>query len=228
MRPDDPVADLVTRTLSNLQMMDDLASDGTRTAKPFEVTQMLNSLLSLLVVPREFGTVEYIGRSSVPPHVYADGIRKWRKSPVEFELEQLDGRLPQHLKKLLVGLRNSIAHANFDFQSESDDEISSLVLTACSRDGTPQWAATFRISELRRFLDNLGAELKAAREYQLSHPIRDAAAGVETIDFEVSLPRSIIQRIERLVAADEVTSIEKFIREAIEDQLRDDENFAAA
>jgi hypothetical protein len=75
MSPDDPVADLVNRTLSNLQAIDDLATD-TSTVKPFEVTQMLNSLLSLLIVPRELGTVACIGGSTVPPHVYADGIRK--------------------------------------------------------------------------------------------------------------------------------------------------------
>jgi hypothetical protein len=228
MSPDDPMADLVERTLSNLRTIDDLALEHTRTVKPFEVTQMLNSLLSLLVVPRELGTVECIGRSSVPPHVHADGIRDWRDGPVEFELRELRGKRPQHLKKLLVGLRNSVAHANFKFQPESGGEISSLVFTTCSRDGTAQWSATFRVSELRRFLVNLGAELIAAREYQLSHPIRDAAAEAETIELEINLPSSFVQRINRLVAAGEVRSVSEFIRDAVEAQLRDDEDASAA
>src|ERR1700745_4240319 len=105
MRPDDPVADLVERTLSNLQTIDEVALELTRSVKPFEVTQMVNSLLSLLVIPRELRTVECIGKSDVPPHIHADGIRTWRRGPVSFELHDVSGTRPQHLRKLLVGLR---------------------------------------------------------------------------------------------------------------------------
>lgn len=227
MNPDDPVADLVERTLSNLRTIDDVALEHARAVKPFEVTQMLNSHLSLLVVPRELGTVRCIGMSNVSPHVHADGIRKWRDGPVDLELRELRGKRPHQLKKLLVGLRNSVAHANFKFQPESGGEISALVFTNCSRDGTPQWSATFRVADLRRFLVNLGAELIAAREYQLSHPIMEAAAEATTTELEISLPSSFVQHA-GLVATGEVRSVRQFILDAVEAQLSDDEDAAAA
>lgn len=228
MNPDDPVADLVNRTLSNLQTIEDLALESTWPGRSFGVTQMVNSLLCLLVVPRERGTVECIGRANVPPHVHADGIRNWRHGPVKFELRELRGKRPQHLTKLLTGLRNSVAHANFDFEPEPGGEISAVVFTACLRDGTPQWSATFRVSELRRFLDQLGAELLAAREYQLSHPERRADAEAETTDLEINLPSSVVQRINQVVATGQVRSLRDFIRDAVEAQLRDEEDVPAA
>lgn len=92
MNPDDPIADLVQRTLSNLKTIDDLVAQGTATYPSFEVTQMVNSLLSLLVVPRELGTVDFVGRASSPPHIHLDGIPKWHRGPVEFNLRGLGAR----------------------------------------------------------------------------------------------------------------------------------------
>src|SRR4051812_38383811 len=77
VNPDDPVGALVERTLANLRILDELPSQLASEGQPFEVTQMVNSLLSLLVVPRELGTVEFVGRSGPDPHVFANGIRKW-------------------------------------------------------------------------------------------------------------------------------------------------------
>ncbi len=229
MNLNDPIADLVQRTLANLHTIDDLVAEGTATYKPFEVTQIVNSLLSLLVVPRELGTVEFVGRASVAPHIHLDGIRKWHRSPVEFELRALGGKAPQHLKKLLGGLRNSVAHANFKFIADAQGTVSALKFTHCARGGTPLWSVEFRVTELRNFLLNLGDELVAARDCQKSRPNRvsDIPRAQET-DLEIKLPRSTLERINRLIEAHEADSVGQFIQDAVEAKLRDDEDLVAA
>ncbi len=229
MNPDDPIVDLVRRTLANLQTIDDLAAESTATYEPFEVTQMVNSLLSLLVVPRELGTVDFVGRATVTPHIHSNGIRNWHKGPVEFELRRLSAEPPQHLKKLLGGLRNSVAHANFKFIADAQGTVTALRFTHRARGGAPLWSVEFKVTELRNFLINLGQELIAARDCQNSRPYRTSdISGAQETDLEIRLPKSVLERINKLVAAHEADSVGRFIQEAVEAKLRDDEESVAA
>jgi len=229
VNPDDPVIDLVDRTLANLRIIDELARQRSAEYQPFEVTQLVNSLLSLLVVPRELGTVEFVGRATAAPHLNTDGIRRWHRGPVKFELTRLGGKPPEHLKKLLGGLRNSIAHADFRFISASGGAVSAIEFTNRSRAGVPQWSVTFEVMELGKFLVNLSEELKAARSYQVSLPKDPVSIDqVSLIDVEFRLPASTLERIRGLVAAGEATSIGRFLQDAAEAKLLDDEEVTAA
>lgn len=229
MNLDDPIVDLVTRTLENLELMDDLAASSTGGRKPFEVTQLVNSLLSLLVVPRELNTVDFVGQAK-GAHIQVDGIRKWHQGPVEFELRGIESKPPQHLKKLLGGLRNSVAHANFKFIPEgSKGPISALEFVSCRRDGTPLWSITFKVTELRKFLINLGKELIEARDLQQREDRRlKTVPDADTTDLKVRLPTATVERMNQLVITNETDSLDRFIQDAIEAKLRDDEDVAAA
>jgi hypothetical protein len=226
MNPDDRIVDLVKRTLANLKTMDDLAANGIA-LELFEVTQMVNSLLSLLVVPRELGTIEFVGQSK-GAHSTPNGIASWHRGPVQFELTELDRKPPQSLKKLLGGLRNSVAHATFEFKEDAEKAICALKFTSCGRTGTPFWAVTFHVGELRNFLFNLGDELLAARTRQTSRSSVSKLHKIQMTDLEISLPTSTLEQIERLVANMEVASRGQFIQKAVEAALRDDEDIAAA
>ena len=228
MNPDDPVGALVERTLANLRILDELSSQPAPD-EPFEVTQMVNSLLSLLVVPRELGTVEFVGSGGHDPHVFANGIRKWHAAPVSFTLNEINALPPQSLRKLLGGLRNSVAHAAFKFESNDDGEIVGIEFTHCSRTGVEQWSVTFSVGELRTFLEGLARELKSAREYQLARP-RDhkSSAHVAKSDVEFQLPTAALERIQNLVRAGETTSVGKFLEDAAAAKLLEDEEMSAA
>lgn len=228
MIPDDPVNALVERTLANLRVLDELSSQPSG-VQPFEVTQLVNSLLSLLVVPRELGTVEFVGRVGHDPHVFADGIRSWHSIRVSFELNGLNARPPQNLKKLLGGLRNSVAHAAFKFLPNDDGENVAIRFTHRSRDDVDQWSATFDIEELRAFLEALALELRSAREYQLGRPSKSKSSGqVVMRDVEFQLPAAILERIQNLVIAGETTSIGRFLEDAAAAKLLEDEEVSAA
>jgi hypothetical protein len=228
VNPDDPVGALVERTLANLRILDELSSKPAP-GKPFEVTQLVNSLLSLLVVPRELGTVEFVGRVGHDPHVYENGIRKWHATSVSFNLKELGARPPQNLKKLLGGLRNSVAHAAFKFQEDDDSEIVAIEFIHRSRTGADQWSATFDVEELRRFLGILAVELKSAREYQLARPgDRKPSRRVAMSDVEFQLPTATFERIQGLVRAGDATSVGKFLEDAAAAKLLEDEEISAA
>lgn len=227
--PVDPVIDLVDRTLTNLQLIDEMSIQRSPGRRPFEVTQLVNSLLSLLVVPRELGTVDFVGKASVGPHVYPDGIRAWHQGPVRFDLTGFDMQPPVNLRKLLGGLRNSVAHANFQYVSDARDVITAIEFMSTSNTKVPLWSATFEIAELRMFLVNLSHELKSARQRQLSEAKRPASRAKElrrTVEFE--LPVSTLERIDELVATKVATSRGRFLQDAAEAKLRDDEDLTAA
>ena len=229
MNPDDPVGALVERTLANLRILDELPTQSASEVQPFEVTQMVNSLLSLLVVPRELGTVEFVGRGGHDPHVFANGIRKWHATPVSFTLKGIKAGPPQSLRKLLGGLRNSVAHAAFEFLPRGDGEILAIEFTHRSRTGVDQWSAIFSVGELRTFLEVLALELKSAREYQLTRP-RDhkSSRRVAMSDVEFQLPTATLERIQNLVRAGEATSVGKFLEDAAAAKLLEDEEISAA
>lgn len=215
MNPKDRVIDLVDRTLANLQALDSagLADD---LPESFEVTQLVNSLMSLLVIPKELKTIDYIVQGT-GAHVRATGLPDWRRGPVEFELRGLHAKPPERLGKLLIGLRNSVAHATFDFIPGAAGEISALKFIACGPNGKEFWEATFKIAELRKFLFSLGRELKEARMQQQS---RTGAPVLTTVSepsrtMKVTLPVRVLDQIAILVENGGVGSLEQFVQDAV-------------
>lgn len=190
---------------------------------------MTNSLLSLLVVPRELGTVEFVGRDGHDPHVFANGVRTWHAGPVSFILKGIKVRPPQSLRKLLGGLRNSVAHAAFKFLPNDDGEVVAIEFTHRSRTGVDQWSVLFTVGELRTFLEVLALELKSAREYQLTRPrAHKSSRHVAMSEVEFQIPTATLERIQNLVRAGEATSVGKFLEDAAAAKLLEDKEISAA
>jgi hypothetical protein len=159
----DPVLDVVSRTLANLEATD-RRRDGR--AEFFEVTQLTNSLLSLVVVPHELGIIYHLVQ--LDGQVSSEGITRWRATDIRFRLQAFPGRAPSQLRPFLTGLRNAVAHSSLEYH-EVNGDISAITFQNRSNDRarTLLWQVEFDLPNLRMFLLCLAREVEAARGRQL-------------------------------------------------------------
>lgn len=148
MRYENVVADFAKRTQANLELIERLSQENPN-SEVFEVTQLINSMLGLLVFPKE----EYF--DSIPEKSF-DELRHdgW-------QLPRTRGDYPQvrNLRELIRYLRNSISHFNIEFQANDlTYQIYGLKVWNKNR-GVKNWEAEFTIVELRdltyRFIELL-------------------------------------------------------------------------
>lgn len=138
-----PLADFARRTIANLERIREIQSQ--QAERPaYEVTHLINSLLGLLVFPRE----HYIDEI---PNQSIDDLKRagW---PIPNVVG--DGPSPCSLPELVRYLRNSIAHFNVEFLTDSRREICGLVLWN-EHNKKVNWKATYSLQQLeetvRRF-----------------------------------------------------------------------------
>jgi HEPN pEK499 p136 len=137
------VRDFAKRTLHNLQLVREKRAQGT---EAYEVTQLINSMLGLLVLPKEH-YYESIPTTSL------DDLRQqgWPEPVLEGEFKK-----PKHLRDLLRLLRNSVAHFNVEF-TETDEQIDGVILSNKCNCGKTTWQARLTLAELeeitKRFID---------------------------------------------------------------------------
>jgi hypothetical protein len=130
------VIDFARRTRSNLEFIEAAEKRGEAV---FEVTQLANSLLGLLVFPRE----HYM--RSIPDTPLPNLVKMgWP------DIRTTLGQLPQDtLRQLMRMLRNSIAHCNVEFVADQDSRITGIVVWNTNKDGHRTWQAELTIDDLR-------------------------------------------------------------------------------
>ena len=142
MNYDSVIRDFAQRTRTNLRIIEDLQAKG---GEAYEVTQLVNSMLGLLVFPKE-RVFDQIPQTSLSD-LEADG----------WPIPRVVGDFPQakDLRELIRYLRNAIAHFHIEFIGET---IQSVRVWNTSRNGTT-WKAEVGLKELRaiaeRFTDLL-------------------------------------------------------------------------
>jgi len=167
-KPVDPVVDLVKRTRVNLAATEQWRAHDPAT-EFFEVTQLLNSMLGIVVVPCELGLVEHLER--LIGHIDDSGIPRWH---VRFDMRAGDSRTPRELRALVRGLRHAVAHQWVTFYPDDSNQIASVKFEkrhTRSVDGTTLtresarlcWSIRFELPELHAFLDKLATEVITAR-----------------------------------------------------------------
>ena len=129
------VIDFARRTRSNLEYIEAAEERG---ESVYEVTQLANSLLGLLVFPRE----HYM--QTVPDTPLSELVeRGWP------DIRPTHGQLPQDtLRQLMRMLRNSIAHCNVEFVADQDSEITGMKVWN-TKGGHRTWQAELTIDDLR-------------------------------------------------------------------------------
>lgn len=138
MMYEDVIADFAKRTEANLQTIRRLAKeDGA--APAFEVTQLVNSMLGLLVFPQQ----RYLDR--IPETPIADLAREGWPIP------EVIGDHPQvpNLRQLIRMLRNAVAHFNLEFEPGVGNEIKGLIVWNTEpRTGDKTWKARLTVTDL--------------------------------------------------------------------------------
>lgn len=167
--PQDPVVHFVQRTQANLD-----ATDKWRERHPdvefFEVTHLVNSLLGLIVVPSEMGTIDHVAQ--LDGKFSHEQIPSWN---VRFRLRDGEEPAPAQLRPLLAGLRNSVAHCSHTYVNEGND-ITGITFESRSDDRGRRsreetrllWEVSFDLFNLRVFLSQLADGIVVARRRQLA------------------------------------------------------------
>ncbi len=139
----DFIADFAQRTLRNLNHLQDQARRGDEGVYP--VTQLWNSLLGLIVLPRE-RDLRRIPRTPMT-ELWSEG---WPRLTAT-------GREHESLHDLVSDLRRAVAHFNVEFTAGSDREITALTVWTQSSDsngrpvqGSRRWEGRITVQELDR------------------------------------------------------------------------------
>lgn len=138
MMYEDVIADFAKRTEANLQTIRQLAREG-GAAPAYEVTQLVNSMLGLLVFPQQ----RYLDR--IPETPIADLANNGWPIP------EVVGDYPQvpNLRQLVRMLRNAVAHCNLEFEPGVGNEIQALTVWN-TKPGTRKvtWKARLTVDDL--------------------------------------------------------------------------------
>ena len=146
MMYEEVIRDFATRTQKNLRAIEGLQAKG---SEVYEVTQLVNSTLGLLVFPQQ----EYVDRI---PETPLDELRRsgWPVPRCRLGSDQV-----QNLNQLIRYLRNAIAHFNLEFIGDGRAQIRLLRVWNENRAGAKTWEAELSASDLRgiteRFIDLL-------------------------------------------------------------------------
>lgn len=155
----DVIRDFALRTKRNLEFIEKEVSIGNTNADVYETTQLINSLLGLIVFPRE----EYMSRIRRIPlqELVNDG----------WAVPRVIGQYPQakDLRDLIYKLRHAVSHFNLEFISNIESQISGIKVWNCDMNKKHEiiWVAELEIEELRdiayRFIDLIIKEKDSSR-----------------------------------------------------------------
>jgi len=143
--------EFIARTEANLRAIDELSKQG---ANVYEVTQLINSLLGLLIFPKErmFYKIPHIRRE--------DMEREGWPLPYE-EKSQV-----RNLRELVKSIRNAVAHFNIEL-THDENEIVGIRFENYSLDDEdkkePIWVGKFELDSLRRFVYMLLARIRKSQ-----------------------------------------------------------------
>lgn len=136
------VEDFTERTLKNLRLVRKVKR-GTKNR--YEITQLVNSLLGLIVIPHEHL------KGDIPPHKLVKlKERGWCLFDVEKDTTGCD-----NLRLLIENLRNGIAHGKLEFHGNKD--IAAITIT---NDWEKKlWKGRISVGDLRRFVEKFAEEV---------------------------------------------------------------------
>lgn len=144
----DLVRDFAHRTRDNLATLRNL-QEMRPDAKVYEVTQLINSMLGLLVFPQQR---------------YFDHIPETTLGELEsrgWPIPEVEGNYPQvrSLRELVRYLRNAIAHCNIEFLADAKGQINGLRVWNTNPRGQTTWKARLTIGDIdiitRKFIQLL-------------------------------------------------------------------------
>ena len=125
--------EFIARTQKNLIAIECLKEKG---VEVYEVTQLLNSMLGLLIFPKERRLYE-----KIQPKSWDTMVEEGWPLPSE------DYSHVSDLEELIRHMRNAVAHCKFNLTTDHD-EISSIEF----RDIPSLWTGVYDVASLRKFV----------------------------------------------------------------------------
>ncbi len=151
--------DVMRRTKRNLEIIEELHGRGLPAADgPYELTQLLNSFLGAVALPRERDLGPKLAKISIEQAEERWGLPRMVDNYPELPVHT-HGRpkKPVNLDVLLQLMRNGLMHGNIEPMTGLTGEISRISIeNRCSCNhckGAPTWGTTLDVSELRRIFD---------------------------------------------------------------------------
>ncbi len=140
----DPLICFVNRTKCNLGIIQKLSSNG---EPPYEVTQLVNSLLGLVLLPQQ-------SLFSKIPHTPFNNLRTegW---PSAFLKSSTRSDLHDNLHSLLICLRNGIAHFNIKLHGDGESITKVTILDRANKNPSPHWEVSLSIDDLKQIVDQI-------------------------------------------------------------------------
>ena len=143
MNYQDLVRDFARRTRVNLETLRVL-KETRPDIELYEVTQLVNSMLGLLVFPQQ-RFYEHVPK--IPLSDLAD---------LGWPIPRVEGNYPQvkDLRELVRFLRNAISHCNLEFLADSNEQINGLIVWNTNpRTGQTTWKARLSIEDIEKITD---------------------------------------------------------------------------
>lgn len=136
------VKDFAKRTRHNLEI---IRAHKEQNQEAYEVTQLVNSLLGLILLPKEKSCLKLPKTS-----LNALSEQGWPAAA----LQPTEGKTPENLRDLHRLLRNSVAHFNIEFTSMLDN-ITGLELCNKCPCGNVTWKIRLSLEEIEQLLECL-------------------------------------------------------------------------
>lgn len=133
------VRDFAERTRQNLEYIEQSKQNG---SDVYEVTQLVNSLLGLLVFPQQ----RYFNQIPETP------IEQLQKDGWPTIVVIGDFQPHQNLKELMRYLRNAIAHFNVEFIADNEKQLQGIKVWN-KRGSQITWKAEISLNELRMIVE---------------------------------------------------------------------------
>jgi hypothetical protein len=134
------VSDFAFRTRQNLETLMALQAKNPE-AQVYEVTQLINSMLGLLVLPQQ----RYFNR--IPAIPLAELAEQGWPMPRLISVSAQDQKV-EDLRELMRYLRNGIAHFNLEFSTDRQNNINGLYLWN-TRAGRVTWKVHLSLEDLK-------------------------------------------------------------------------------
>jgi hypothetical protein len=139
---EDIETDFILRTLKVLEQYDELKFSDEK--EKFEVTLLVNSLLGLIIVPRETSLNTYL------PNQRIELVNHWGLSKKQIADPDI-----KTVKELMLKLRNCVAHFQVSFENDENNNIQELIFL----DEKNGEVARFKVTELREIINNIATKL---------------------------------------------------------------------
>ena len=153
------------RTHINLEYMNSVFVANPKETPVRIVTQVVNSLLGLVIVPEAKIPKDHVLRSRTLQQLKADGWPEW-----DITLDEPEGDMPktETLGTLIWHLRNAAAHGRFKFHGEPESRHLEKVTVAvkdkpAGKNKKVNWRAEIRGDHLYQFCLRLAEAIEATK-----------------------------------------------------------------